>query len=429
MSASATRRIGPLLATVLVAGNMIGSGLFLLPASLATIGSSSVIGWIVSTAGALTIAGVFAVLGATRADPDGLVNWPTKGVHPAAGFVSWLAYWVSSWTGNIAIALAAVGYLTEFIPGLAGKGMTVAATLVLIWLSVVLCLFGARLVTRIGGLLLLVGLLPVAAATILGLSAFDHEVFSASWNVTGKPLIETLPASLSIILWAFLGLESANAAAAVVDRPERNVPIAALGGVALAGIVYIAASVAVMGVIPAAELAKSTAPFAEVVARLAGPWAGHFVALCAALKAMGTLGGWTLVTGEAGRSGAAAGYMPRFASEADPAKLPRRGLITAGVLMTGLTIATVSPTLNSQFNVLINVAVVLFMAVYALCSVALLRDPGQRPAAKVLAAVALTFSLIVIATSGLKSTWPALALLVLAVPVWWGLRLRKRERI
>jgi arginine:agmatine antiporter len=204
----------------------------------------------------------------------------------------------------------------------------------------------------------------------------------------------------------------------VVDNPERNVPIAALSGVGLAGVVYIAASVAVMGVIPAAELARSTAPFADVVSKLAGGWAGATIAACAALKALGTLGGWILVTGEAGRTGAASGFLPGFASESDPDRLPRRGLLVVGLLMTLTALATLSPTLNKQFNVIVNVAVVLFMAVYVLCSLALLLAKDQGPWVRALAAVALAFSLLAIVAAGWQTTWPALVLLAAAVPLW-----------
>ena len=64
-----TRGLGPISAMFLVAGNMIGSGLFLLPASLAAIGSASLVGWVIASVGALLIAGVFATLGVIRPTP------------------------------------------------------------------------------------------------------------------------------------------------------------------------------------------------------------------------------------------------------------------------------------------------------------------------------------------------------------------------
>lgn len=414
----AVRRIGPFLATLLVAGNMIGAGVFLLPVSLAAIGSSTIIGWVICLSGALLLAGVFAVLGATRPDPDGLVNWPARSIHPAAGFVSWAAYWCANWIGNVALALAAIGYLASLIPALKSPIGSLVGTLALTWVLIGLCLLGARQVTRFGGMTLAIGLLPIGATIVLGFAAFSPDIFAASWNVTGKPLMQTISPSLGIIFFAFLGLESANMAAAVVANPKRNVPIAALGGVALAGLVYMAASVAVMGVMPVAELAKSTAPFADAVGKLAGPWLAGLVAICAALKASGTMAGLDLVTGEVARSGAASGYLPSFMSESDPAVLPRRGLLVLGVMMSLVAVATLSPTLNAQFVFLLNISVFLLLAMYVLCAVAVLIDSGQRPAARLLAAASIGFCVWVSATAGIQSIGPSLIILALMLPVY-----------
>jgi arginine:agmatine antiporter len=380
----------------------------------------------ISLVGALLIAGMFAVLGATRANADGLVRWPAAGVHPIAGFASWAAYWTANWTGNVGIVLAAVGYLSLLFPALKAPTAALLMTLTLIWVLTGLCLFGARAVARFSGLTLGIGLLPIFTAIVLGLWAFSPETFSASWNVTGKPLLETIPPSLLTIFWAFIGLESAAVAAAVVDNPQRNVPIAALGGVGLAGVIYIAASVAVMGVIPAGELQTSTAPFADVVARIAGTGAGALIAICAIIKICGTVAGWFLVNAESGRSGAAAGYLPSFISESDPTQLPRRGLIVLAVLMSAVALATMSATINEQFNLLLNVVVVLILAVYALCALALLGDRQQPARYRLLALGALLFNLWVVYASPLSDTGPALLFLALCVPVGWLLQRRKR---
>ncbi|HYE46799.1 MAG TPA: amino acid permease [Caulobacter sp.] len=390
------KRMGPLLATLLVAGNMVGSGLYLLPTSLAPVGTSSILAWIVAAGGALAIAGVFAVLGRLRPEADGVLAYPRESLHPAAGFAAWAAYWVSGWAGNVAIALAAIGYLASLFPVLAG--LTIVSLLVTIWAFVAVNMLGARSVARFGGATLVVGLIPVAAATVLGLLAFNPDLFAAAWSPGGKALTETLPPAVVLVFWAFLGLESANAVAAKVKNPARDLPIAALAGVGLAAAVYILACLAVQGVIPPGELARSTAPFADVVTRLAGPVAGAIVAGCAALKALGTLAGWILVTAETGRAGAAAGYLPKMLSEADPAVTPRRGLILSGVLMTGAALVTVTPGLGEQFNLLIGFSVALFMLVYGLAAAALIRDaraiadPGRRLATRALAVAALLFS-------------------------------------
>lgn len=389
--------LGPLTATFLVAGNMVGSGLFLLPASLASVGSASLIGWAIAGAGAMALAGVFAILGAIRPDPDGIIRYPADGLHPVAGFVAWAAYWASCWVGNVAIALAAVGYLAFFLPGLIGAWPTAVAAIGLIWLMTLANLSGPRAVGWFAGSTLLIGLVPILAAIVFGALAFDAEVFAASWNVSGQPLAHAIPASLVTIFWAYLGLESATVAAKAVDNPRRNLPIAALGGVALASVIYAAATAAVMGVIPAAELAVSTAPFADVVQRLVGPVAGAVVAACALAKTLGTLAGWLLVAAEAGASGGANGYLPRAIGGERGSRLPVRGVVVTALLMSLTALATVSPTLTRQFNALINAAVLANLGMYLLCALALIRfsggmeSPARRWLARLVAALAAVF--------------------------------------
>ena len=390
------RRMGPALAALLVAGNMIGSGLYLLPASLADVGSSSLLAWLIATGGALAIAGVFAILGRLRPEADGVLDYPRLALHGATGPIAWAAYWVSGWAGNVAIALAALGYLASLFPVLGG--MTLVGLLVIMWLFVGLNMLGARGVAGFGGVSLALGLIPVIAATVLGLLHFNPELFTAAWNPSAKPLTQTLPPTVVLVFWAFLGLESANAAAAKVRDPARDLPRAVLLGVSLAALVYILACVAVQGVLTPAELKASSAPFADVVTRLAGPIAGAVIAGCAAVKAMGTLGGWILVTAETGRAGAAAGYLPKFLSESDPEVTPRRGLIVTGLLMTLIAFVTISPALSAQFNFIIGLSVALFMLVYGLAALALIREaraiasPARRLAARAIAVLALVFS-------------------------------------
>ena len=167
------RGVGPLAATVLVAGNMIGSGVFMLPASLAATGSSTIIAWIISSAGALALAGVFAALATIRPTQDAIVDYPARGLHPFFGFANWWLYLLACWIGVPAVALAATGYLAYFLPVLAQPLAGAWTTIALIWLLTVANIFGAKLVTRLGGLTLLIGLAPIVVATVLGIAAFD----------------------------------------------------------------------------------------------------------------------------------------------------------------------------------------------------------------------------------------------------------------
>ncbi len=399
------KRLGPVLATFLVAGNMIGSGVFLLPAVLAQTGSSSLLGWLLAALGAALLAGLYAILATLRPPQEGLIDYPTRAFHPAAGFLSWAAYWSSCWIGNVAIILAAVGYLEVLIPGGLGRSAETAVLLSIIWGLALANLAGAKMMGRFAAATLLLGIVPILAATALGVINFETDIFAASWNESGAPLTRAIPPTVLTIFWAFLGLESANAVAAVVDNPRRNVAVAAVGGVLIAAIVYAAASAALFGVLPAEELAQSSAPFADVVSRLAGPVAGAVVAIAALARTIGCAGGWFLVSAQTGRAGAAIGFLPKVLSEGDPLKRPTRDVLLTAVLMSAVAFATLSPTLNDQFTVIVDFSVMLFLGVYSLSALALLRfsadiqDQDQRRVARLVGVSSLVFCVAVAATS------------------------------
>lgn len=428
------RGVGPLAATVLVAGNMIGSGVFMLPASLAATGSSTIISWLITSAGALALAGVFAALATLRPTPDAIVDYPARGLHPFFGFANWWLYLLACWIGVPAVALAATGYLAYFVPALAQPVAAAWTTIAIIWLLTVANIFGAKLVTRLGGLTLVIGLAPIVVATVLGLLAFDGDIFEAGWNVSGKPLTVAVGQSLAPVFWAFLGIESASFAAAVVRDPEKNVARASLGGVALAAVIYIAASVALLGSIPTETLAKSTAPFADAIRILWGPAAASVIAICALLKTLGTVGGWMLVTAEGSRSGAAAGYLPKILSQGDATRAPVRDLVLAAALMSGVLLASVSPTLGKQFGVLINVTVNFSMVTYALCSLALIGiakdvgDSGKRWLLRGLGLAGAAFSIAVLLLSDPGMLPPTLWVIAATVPLYGVVLLARRGK-
>ena len=385
------KTLGLGLAIALVAGNMIGSGIYLLPASLAGIGSSSMIGWAVALFGALLFGGVFSLVSMRLIGNEGGVLDQIRDVlGRPAGFVAACLYWVNCVVGNIAIALAVTGYAGALAPALTHSPATTAATTIAaLWLIIAINLAGPRLVARFEAWTLAIGLLPIAAVGVLGWLWFDSIQFSAAWNPSGEPVLATLPNAVLTVFWAFLGLESVVIVASLVDDPARNIPRATLGGIALAGAVYIAACAAMLGIVPLEQLRDSTAPFADTTTLMFGAATGGLVALCAALKAAGTLGGWVLLTSRTlpGRDGT---------SRLDPSRV----MIGSGVFMSLAVVATSSPTIAEQFTLLTNAAVVLTLIVYIAASVVLIRiDP--RPAARGLAIAAIAFAVWIVSLSGL----------------------------
>jgi arginine:agmatine antiporter len=209
-----------------------------------------------------------------------------------------------------------------------------------------------------------------------------------------------------LVFWAFTGLESAAVAVDVIDNPRRNLPIAALLGVAIAAAVYMACCTVLMGIVPARELAESSAPFALVATRMFGPAVAAAIVLTTMLKAMGTHGGWTLVCAATSKAAADNGSFPRLFARTDRRGIPARGLLVHGALMTGATFATMSPSIGQQFNKLIDVSVVLTLVCYcysaiALCRMRRWRDSGAKRD-WLIAIAAFAFSAWVIVASDLS---------------------------
>jgi arginine:agmatine antiporter len=397
-------KLGPFLATMLVAGGMIGSGVYLLPASLGAIGSVSILAWIVATLGAAMIGAVLCWLAILKPDAVGLFSYIGDELGPGIGFVTGLLYWTSCWVGNVAIALAVVGYLGVFVPAITLPANEAIASLVIVWLFVGANIIGPRFVARFASLMLLVGLAPIVPVAIGGWVYFHPAIFAASWNVTGESLLQIVPASVVTVFWAFTGLENAVVLVRVVRNPTRDVPIATLAGLAIAALIYILACAAIMGILPAATLARSTAPFADAVAPVLGAFAAGFVALCAMLKACGTLGGAVLLTVETAESDAVLGRIRRRKSAGRADRPSTKGLLFTGVLMTVAVFASASPTLARQFTVVIDVSVILDVLVYAAGCAALWRlgarlAPQRRRMVRTLALVAGLFSFWLIAAA------------------------------
>jgi arginine:agmatine antiporter len=421
---SGARQIGPLLATGLVAGNIIGSGVFLLPATLGAIGSVSVVGWGLATLGAFVTTAVFASLGRISASLEGMVGYAGEALGRFSGFSIALIYWMGAWVGTVAIAVAAAGYFAVFVPALARPVPLALTAVAAIWLFTLINLVGARTAARFSGVSLVAGLIPIVAVGALGWFWFDPKVFAGSWNVSGHSGFDAVKLSMISAFWAYTGFESAAVATAVVRDPQRNVPISTYAGTALAAVVYIAASVALMGLAPARELAASSAPFAFAAAKVLGPLAASLVAVCALIKTCGTLNGWILVVAEAARAGADVHLFPGRLAPAQSDRVPVRIMLGMALVMSGAVLASVSPTLGKQFEVLINVSTVWTIIPYVICCAALWRMARglsglMRMAARAASALAFAFNVWLVTTGDAVTLWLTLALVAATVGLWF----------
>ncbi len=431
------KKLGLWMATSLVVGNMIGSGVFLLPASLGAYGGISLIGWLVTAAGAMLLCLVFANLSRILPAVGGPYAFTRRGFGDFAGFLVAWGYWISIWVSNAAIAVAFVSYLTVFWPALAGNGV-LAATVAIsaIWILTWVNCMGVRNAGAVQLATTVLKLVPLVAVATLGLLFFEVQNFRP-FNVSGASDMSAITATVALTLWAFLGLESATIPAADVERPERTIPRATVLGTSVAALVYILGTVAVMGVIPPATVALSNAPFADAARAMWGSWAAYFVGVGAVVSCFGALNGWILMQGQIPYAAARDGVFPAVFARLSPRGTPVPAILISSVLVTLMIGMNYTRGLVEQFNLLILLAALNTLLAYTLCSMGELmifvkereRFRGTRLlGSSVIAVLAFVYSLWAIAGAGRDIVYLGFLLLMAGVPVYVWITWRRGAR-
>src|SRR4051812_24505490 len=230
------KKMGLSQATMLVAGNMIGTGVFLLPVNLASVGGIAVFGWVVATAGAAALGLVFAKLGELEPKEGGPYAYARDFLGPYVGFQTNYIYWFGNWIGNIAIAIAAVGYLAEFFPSIGHPPASVFVTAAVIWILTFANILGPRVVGALETWTMSLALIPILAVAFLGWIWFDADTFRAAWNVSGGSNAHAISRAASMALWAYMGIESAAVSGGGGwDTQRHQPPPAPPGGRGFAG--------------------------------------------------------------------------------------------------------------------------------------------------------------------------------------------------
>lgn len=244
-----------------------------------------------------------------------------------------------------------------------------------------------------------------------------------------------ITAAAALTLWAFIGLESATVPAEEVKDPERTIPRATIIGTLLATAVYILATVAIMGIVPNAELAKSASPFADAATTIFGGWAGKGIALVAMISAFGCLNGWILLQGRVPLAAAEDGLFPKqFAKVHGTRKTPVFGLVVSSLLVTGLMVMNYTQSLVQQFTFVILLATLTTLVPYAYSAAAevyMFFTDRQLFSVKnfavhtTIAVVAFAYSVWAIAGAGNDVIAKGFILLTLGVPIYVFLKWRQ----
>lgn len=399
---------------------MIGAGVFLLPATMAAYQGIGIIGWILASIGALTLALVFGKLSKLYPQINGgPYAYSRIGLGEFAGFLVAWGYWISIWCTNAAIAVALVGYLGAFFPELTGSPFLSSLTgLFFIWFFTWV---NSKDIKTIGAVQVLTTILKVIPITFLIIVGVFYVDFSKAFvfPFTSGSILPDITAVTTLTFFAFLGMESATVPGSSIKSPEKTIQKATLFGTVFTTILYILSFIVIIGIIPPETLANSTAPFADTAFEIWGNTGKYLVAFGAVASTMGALNGWILIQGQIPASAAKDSLFPKFFKRTNKNGSPILGIICSSVLATILMLCNYSKTLVEAFSYMMKLSTLSVLLPY-LFSIATLALVVKKRNQKTLflTGLAFLFSLWIVIGCGAEIVFLGFLLLLLGIPAY-----------
>ena len=426
------QKIGLLAATSLVVGNIIGAGIFVLPASLGKFGSISIVGWLFTATGALILAKIFSNFSKKLKGKSGGPYIYSKVVFgDFIGFLVAWGYWISCWVNNAAIAVAIVSALSFFFPELVTNPFYATITgLSFIWFFTFTSSKGIKSSGNIQILTTIAKLIPLVLIILFGFFIFDLEIFP-EFNLTDQNDFEILPVVAVMTLYAFLGLECASIPAENIKNPEKTIPKATMAGTIISTLIYILSTIVLFGILPAENLINSPAPFAEAGEIIGGKYFGFLISAGAAISAIGALNGWILITSYMPMTMANDRLFPKVFAKKNKKGFPYLSLLLGSILTSFVMTMNYTDGLVDRFEFLILLTTLSTLIPYFFVSVSYILFHVEKRLFKInsfrsviLGLFGSLYSLWAIFGSGIDSIVYGTILLILGIPIYLILKLK-----
>ncbi|MFJ7974462.1 amino acid permease [Peribacillus sp. JNUCC 23] len=447
-----TKKLGFWILTALVVGNMVGTGIFMLPGSLRSVASplGVVSAWLVTGFGVLILALVFGNLSLRKPHLTGGPQLYAKELFKSgskmstlSGFMSTWGYWIGSLIGNIAVITSFAGYLSTFFPILVsqaelftfgdftlkvGNALTFIVCTVLLWGVHFIVLQGANRAGKINFIATAAKVVSFFLFIVIGLFAFEKAnimpFVAPTVNELGQSvsLLGQVNSAAVITLWAFIGVESA---VVFGSRAKRQVDVkrATVLGLFIALAIYIGISTLVMGLLPHDQLVTSEKPLIDAFSTVTGPVGGKILAAIGLVSFFGSTIGWIMLSAEVPYQAAKQGmFMPQFL-KTNKNGMPVFSMIVTNAVGQLFIFSTISSSISAAFQFMIVVATLSYLVPYLISSLFQLKlvitgdtyaDGKGRIADGIIAAFALLYSIWVIyaGTADLKTFSMGIVLLL-----------------
>lgn len=391
-------KLGFWILTALVVGNMVGSGIFMLPRSLSEAASPAgvMMAWGLTGFGVLMMALVFGNLAVRKPNLSGgpqiyakELFKPGSQAATLAGFMSSWGYWIGNFAGNIAIVTTFASYLSTFFPILTsqadwfsigsttikvGNGLTFLVSTALLWGAHFIILRGMENAGKLNFVATAAKVVGFFLFILVGLFAFQKTnmlpFVAARVDETGYAigLLKQVNNAAINTLWAFIGVESAVVFASRAKK-QTDVKRATVVGLLIALAIYIGISVLVMGMLSEKVLIHSDKPLIDAIQTVLGPIGGKVLAAIGLISLFGSTIGWVMLSAEVPYQAAKQGiFLPSFLKE-NKKGLPTFSLLVSNGLGQLLIFSTVSKSISQAFDFVIVIATLSYLVPYFISSV------------------------------------------------------------
>ncbi len=419
----------------LVAGNIVGSGIFVMPAALAKqTGPLSLIAWPIVALAYLCLAKIYTDLASIYPITGGMQAYVQRAFGDTAGLIAAFMYWVSCVISNAAFITAFVGYFQVFVPAVDSPLECFAVAQCVLWSVTLVNILGVRAggaVQTVTVVLKVTPLLVLAAVMLFNADTANLHPFAPHGNGALFPAI-------SLIAWLFLGAESVTVPAGEIKDAANTIRRAAYIGFGIACVVYVAVAGGLMLAIPSAELIDNPSPLAYAATQLLGPWAGVLISAAALISILGILNGWLLVTGRLPYSAATMGVAPAFFGNLHPRfGTPAVALVFSSGLTAVLALSYFSQTILDAYTRISLAATNTALVTVGMTCVAYVvlsrREVAaftlrQRKLALIYSLVGVAVIVLLMAGSGRLELIGTAVCIVLPLPFFYWVRRMRRRR-
>ena len=405
-------------------GCAVGSGIFMMPTLLAPYGMLGFGGWIIAGSGSVLVALTMARLVTRIPKTGGPYVYVNEGLGKFLGFIIAWTYWVACVAAISGISIAFVGYLGFFIPIISNSPIhSLLTTLVLVWVIVALNIRSLENSSKFQLISTLLKILPLLFIVFLGLTNFNASNLP-ELNPSNLHPISLLATVTTLVMWSFVGIETATVPADNVINPQKTIPKVLIASVLTILALYLMVSISIAAIVPANELINSSAPFALAATKILGITGGTIISIGALISTLGSLNANTITAGNLSLAAARDGLLPKKFITLTEAGTPIYTYILTGGFVSILLILNYTKGIVNAFVFMAMLSTLSTLIAYAFCAIAEFKfaqndkNNQQRNTAILLSCATFLYAFFAIWGAGIEMIIYSLFLILIGTPIY-----------